>query len=86
MVLVHLLLAALIGLSPLYIPTPCGSERASVVSTKPLDELSLCWGRGGGMTPEWIAGGGVLNGILTCPLTGTLIVILGSVLSGKFLV
>ena len=40
MVLVCLPLAAPIGLSPLHIPTPCGSERVSVVSTEPPDDLS----------------------------------------------
>ena len=33
-------LAAPIGLSPLLIPTPCGSKRILVVSTEPLDDLS----------------------------------------------
>ena len=40
MVLVCLPLAAPIGLSPLYFPTLCGSERVVVVSTEPLDDLS----------------------------------------------
>ena len=40
MVLVCLPLAAPIGLSPLHIPTLCGSERVLVVSTEPLDDLS----------------------------------------------
>ena len=35
MVLVCLPLAAPIGLSPSHIPTPCGSEHVSVVSTEP---------------------------------------------------
>ena len=38
--LVCLPLAAPIGLSPLYIPTLCGSERVVVVSTEPLDDFS----------------------------------------------
>ena len=38
MVLVCLLLAAPFGLSPLYIPTLCRSERVLVVSTEPLGE------------------------------------------------
>ena len=38
--LVCLPLAAPIGLSPLYIPTLCGSKRGLVVSTEPLDDLS----------------------------------------------
>ena len=40
MVLVCLLLAAPIGLSPLHIPTLCGPERVLVVSTEPPDDLS----------------------------------------------
>ena len=40
MVLVCLPLAAPIGLSPLHIPSLCGSERVLVVSTEPLDDLS----------------------------------------------
>ena len=40
MVLVCLLLAAPIGLSPLHILTLCGSECVLVVSTQPLDDLS----------------------------------------------
>ena len=33
-------LVAPIGLSPLYLPTLCGSEHGLVVSTEPLDDLS----------------------------------------------
>ena len=40
MVLACLPLAAPIGLSPLYIPTLCGSEHILVVSMEPLDDLS----------------------------------------------
>ena len=40
MMLVHLPLAAPTGLSPLHIPTLCGSERVLVVSTEPPDDLS----------------------------------------------
>ena len=39
-VLVCLLMAAPIGLSPLHILTRCGSKRVLVVSTEPLDDLS----------------------------------------------
>ena len=57
-------LAAPIGLSPLYTPTLCGSERVVVVSTEP-PHASSClttpgyyfWGGGGGsgspVTPSW---------------------------------
>ena len=38
--LVHLSLAAPIGLSPLLILTLCGSKRVLVVSTEALDDLS----------------------------------------------
>ena len=38
--LVCLRLAVPIGLSPLHIPTLCGSERVLLVSTEPLDDLS----------------------------------------------
>ena len=51
MVLVCLTLAAPIDLSPLHIPTHCGSERVPVVSTEPLDDLSC-------FTPPGSAEGG----------------------------
>ena len=51
MLLVCLPLAAPIGLSPLYIPTLCGSERVLVVSTEPLDDLS-CLTTPGSAVPE----------------------------------
>ena len=51
MVLVCLPLAAPIGLSPLHIPTHCGSKRVLVVSTEPLDELS-CLTTPGSAVPE----------------------------------
>ena len=40
-----------IGLSPLYIPTLCGSERGLVVSTEPLDDL-FCLTTPGSAVPE----------------------------------
>ena len=43
--MVCLPLVAPIGLSPLHIPTLCGSERVLVVSTEPLDDVS-CYGGG----------------------------------------
>ena len=59
-------LAAPIGLSPLHIPTLCGSERVLVVSTEPPDDLScltapgvgcpgdgaVAWGGGGDMVAD----------------------------------
>ena len=42
-------LAAPIGLSPLLILTPCGSERLLVVSTEPLDDFSCL------TTPGWLS-------------------------------
>ena len=54
-VLVCLPLAAPIGLSPLYILTLCGSERISVVSTEPLDDLSCLTTPGVGCCPRAVA-------------------------------
>ena len=51
MVLVCLLLAPPIGLSPLHIPTLSGSERVLVVSMEPLDDLS-CLTTPGSAVPE----------------------------------
>ena len=50
-------LAAPIGLSPLHIPTPCGSERVLVVSTEPLDDSSWLT-TPGSVVPERGGGGG----------------------------
>ena len=49
--LVCLPLAAPIGLSPLYIPTPCGSKRVLGVSTEPLDDMSCLTPPGSGEPP-----------------------------------
>ena len=54
MVLVCLPLAAPIGLSPLHIPTLCGSEHVLVVSTEPLDDLSC-------LTTPGSGGGGLIS-------------------------
>ena len=51
MVLVDLPLAAPIGLSPLHIPTLCGSEQVLVLSTEPPDDLS-CLATSGLAVPE----------------------------------
>jgi len=59
-VLVGLPLEAPIGLSPLYIPTLCGSERVLVVSTEPPDDLSCLTTPGVGCPGD---------GLLPVPLT-----------------
>ena len=59
-VLVCLPLTAPIGLSPLHIPTLCGSESVLVVSTEPLDDLSCLTTPGLGCPGD---------GLLPVPLT-----------------
>ena len=51
MVLVCLLLATPVGLSPLRIPTLCGSKRVLVVSTEPPEDMS-CLTTPGSAVPE----------------------------------
>ena len=60
MVLVRLPLAAPTGLSPLHIPTLCGSERVLVVSTEPPDDWSCLTTPGVGRPGD---------GLLPVPLT-----------------
>ena len=57
--LVSLPLAAPIGLSPLYILTLWGSERVLVMSTEPLDDLSV----------DYSGAGCPRDGLLPLPLT-----------------
>ena len=64
--LVCLPLAALIGLSPLHIPSLCWSERGLVVSTEPLDDLSCLTTLGVGCPRE--GGGGGTKACRCCML------------------
>ena len=59
--MVGLPLAAPIGLSPLHVLTPCGSQRVLVVSTEPPDDLSCLTTPGVGRPRD---------GLLPVPLTG----------------
>ena len=62
--------AAPIGLSPLYIPTLCGSEHVLVVSTEPLDDLSCLTTPGVGRPRDGllpVPGGGGLDMVWSPP-------------------
>ena len=57
MVLIYLPLAAPIGLSPLHIPTLCGSQRGLVVSMEPLDSSQR---RAVARAVDQVGGGGAM--------------------------